>query len=193
MKKVIIITLCSILFGSGAYQPAIAAETLELAPQDEGPTMEKTLSWLKQKIDAIRGAHEDSIQDSNIRSTTFDYDNKKLYFDQSIYDSRYFRSTSTCEMQALESGGASGNSVVISFKPGKCKETSGNTSENKTYCQNSQDGPGCYNNHYKSKDTVVMKCTSDESAEKIGKAFAHLAKLVKNMPKIRSKDSNDLF
>ena len=181
MKIIVSLMFVAVMVCSGHIYPAFAAELgdkLQLAPQSEGPSLDETLNWLKQKINSITG---NSGTYQNI-TTEFSYDKNKYYFNQEYTSSNRFRRNYICDMSSSLEASNDKSSIIISFPGYGCKQSRG------IVCGNVSEGSWCYGNDVSTVGAIVLFHDDNELADKIVKAFNHAAKLIKAMPKKRSDD-----
>lgn len=181
LKAIIIVFLFSIT----------PVHALDLAPQEEGPSLEETLKWIKNKIDSLHGFTHWNTGGSigHVEYTSFDIDNDYIVtIKQKVDrgDSAFGRNIDmvhfVCDMKELSGANTFGGTTLdINFSK-KCKIFDGKTTYTGEY------GYPANPPSIRSGDTID---TGDpEIASKLAKAFNHAAKLFEKMPK---KRSNELF
>ena len=194
-KTIVSFILMAAFIGATQLRTASAdqlGDKLQLAPQSEGPSLEETLKWIKQKVDSLHGFNHWNTGGGvrKVDYTSFDIDsNYIMTIKQKIAgfhrtgDPYISMKHFVCDMKGLSGVETYGRTTVdLSFhKPCKIYDGEGDgTGEHCEFCY-PKEPPFLNRGH-------DFDTGDPEMAEKLAKAFNHAAKLFEKMPKKRSDD-----
>ena len=179
LKLYRILLLVFLLVGMIQFRAHAAelGDKLQLAPQSEGPSLEETSKWIKQKIDSLRGFDYWNTGGctKQVEYTSFDIDKNYIMTirqKQSNCPNGWGGTEErfVCDMKELSQADKYTTRVSVYFNK-QCK----------IYKYSGDDKPFYNNGHH-------FDAGDSETAEKLIKAFNHAAELFKKMPKKRSDE-----
>lgn len=188
-----IVNLISTLFFISALIAASPAHALDLAPlQDEGPSLEDTLKFIKEKINSLKGFIPPS---DDIFKRTVEFTNIEIAPDYTVTIKQKLGSGQKygdamdhyiCDLKTLTSGKSaySENATLVLHFDSNCKILSGDIHADAHVEHRYPRNPPFYNG------MASIYAPDPEFVLRVSKAFNHLAEFMKKMSK---KRSNELF